>query len=1010
MLFRRFVLLASLLGASLMLGASPAVAQAPDGVSTSADSSAPSMETLVSPTPADRRLQAVEERQALAERSLVDRVPAESIGPTVMSGRVVDVDVNPRDPTIFYVAYASGGLWKTTNNGRSFTPLFDEQASMTIGDVAVDWDDGETIWIGTGENNSSRSSYAGTGVYKSTDGGDSWSHVGLAETHRTGRIVIHPDDPNTVWVAAAGALYHPSPARGLYKTTDGGRSWTKTLSIDERTGIIDLELDRTNPDVLYASAWTRERRGWNFVESGSGSGIYKSTDGGSSWSKISGGESGFPSGEHVGRIGLALHDASGTLYAYLDNQKRRPEEDVHEEEDVKLSEDTLRTMSREAFLDLSTDVIAHYLERNDFPSSYTAESVIDMVREGKIEPEALVTYLHDANAQLFDTPVVGPEVYTSTDGGASWTKTHDDYIDHLFYSYGYYFGEVRVSPHDPDTIYLLGVPMLTSADGGKTFEPIESGNLHVDHHAMWINPDRPGHLINGNDGGINISYDAGETWWKANTPPVGQFYAVQVDNAEPYNVYGGLQDNGVWTGPHTYEHSYEWYAEGDYPYDRLLGGDGMQIEVDTRTNEIVYTGFQFGNYYRINRETGETTDIQPQHDLGERPYRFQWTTPIHLSRHNQDILYLGSQYLHRSMDRGDSWTRISPDLTDGGREGDVPFGTLITIDESPLTFGLLYTGSDDGQAHVSRDGGETWTRIDDDLPQDLWVNRVEASRHDTSRVYLTLNGYAYDHFESYVYRSDDYGETWTRIGTELPAEPVNVVLEDPDNEDLLYVGTDHGLYASLDRGETFMALGAEMPDAPVHDLKIQTRESDLVVGTHGRSIYRLDIAPVQALTSDMLEQPLHVFAVDSLRYDEDWGTRRAVWAEADTPSVSLTFYAGSDGSATVDVISEDGATLQSFEHDARRGLNYADYDLSVSEAGRERYNDALDDDAEDGAEPMEASDNGTAYLRPGTYTLRVTLDGTTETTPLQVLDASDDRRAGPYPAGVPGPSEEEETK
>jgi photosystem II stability/assembly factor-like uncharacterized protein len=980
----------------------------PAGLAQTTDD-APTMESLVPATPGDARIDAFEQRQRLVEASLVNRVPLENIGPTIMSGRVVDVDVSPTDPTHFYVAYASGGLWKTTNNGQSFTPLFQQQASMTLGDIAVDWDDGETIWVGTGENNSSRSSYAGTGVYKSTDGGETWQHLGLTDTERTGRLLLHPDDPQTAWVAAAGALYSESAARGLYKTTDGGQSWTKTLSVDDRTGIIDLEIDHTNPEVLYAAAWERARRGWNFVEGGDGSGIYKSTDGGDSWSLLTTEASGFPTDDNVGRIGLALHDESGRLYAYLDNQERRPEdeaEDEDEEEPV-LTEDDLRDMSRAAFLELSEDAITSYLDRNNFPASYTAESVLEMVREGEIEPVALVEYLHDANAQLFDTPVVGPQVFTSTDGGQSWTKTHDDYIDDLFYSYGYYFGEIRVAPDDPQHIYILGVPMLESNDGGTTWSEIGAGNVHVDHHALWVSPDRPGHLINGNDGGINISYDDGETWFKANTPPVGQFYAVQVDQAEPYNVYGGLQDNGVWMGPHTYDHSYRWYAEGDYPYDRIMGGDGMQIEVDTRTNDVVYTGFQFGNYYRINRATDDTTPIQPQHDLGERPYRFQWTTPIHLSRHNQDILYLGSQYLHRSMDQGDSWTKISPDLTAGGQPGNVPFGTLTTIDESPFQFGLLYTGSDDGRIHVTKDGGSSWTRIDETLPQDLWVSRVEASRHDTSRVYATLNGYTYDHFESYVYRSDDYGATWTRIGTDLPAEPVNVVLEDPAHADILYVGTDHGLYLSLDRGDTFMAMDEGLPDAPVHDLKIQQREQDLIVGTHGRSIFRADLEQIQQLP-DLRDEPLHVFAVDSLRYNEDWGTRGAVWMEADTPSVTIPYFAGSAGPTTMRVTTEDGTEVQTITHDATDGLNDPTYDLSVDDAQVDAVNDELEDDAE----PWTAADNGTTYLGPGTYTLEITHGDATETATLKVLEPRDDSRRGePHmERGVPGPSEEQETK
>ena len=982
----------TLLLLSLLLWTLPALAQ-----------DTPTMESPVAATPADVRMDGYAQRQALLDRSLVKNVPLKNIGPTVMSGRVVDVDVSPDDPTHFYVAYASGGLWKTTNNGRSFTPLFDEEASMTLGDIAVDWDDGETIWVGTGENNSSRSSYAGTGVYTSTDGGDTWTHVGLEATQRTGRILIHPEDPNTVWVAALGPLYSRSDAGALYKTTDGGTTWTPSLGIDNRTGVIDLVMDLNDPEVLYAATWTRERRAWNFVEAGTGSGIHKSTDGGETWTRVSTEDSGFPTGEHVGRIGLALHADSGTLYAYLDNQKRRPKDDA---EQPALTKDQLREMDRETFLALDESDVADYLERNNFPETYTAQSVLEMVREEDIEPVALVAYLEDANAQLFDTPVVGPQVFVSTDAGTSWTKTHDAYIDDLFYSYGYYFGEIRVAPYDKDRIYILGVPMLTSTDGGATFAPIRSGNLHVDHHALWINPNRPGHLINGNDGGINISYDHGETWFKANTPPVGQFYAVQVDQSEPYNVYGGLQDNGVWSGPSTYDFSYEWYAEGDYPYDRVMGGDGMKIEVDTRTNDIVYTGFQFGNYFRIHSSTGEYTQIQPQHELGERPYRFNWMTPIHLSRHNQDILYLGSQYLHRSLDRGDTWTKISPDLTAGGRPGDVPYGTLTTIDESPFAFGTIYVGTDDGRIHVTRDGGSSWTRIDKTLPQNLWVSRVDASHHAEGRVYVSLNGYRYDHFGAYVYRSDDYGKTWTRLGTDLPNEPVNVVMEDPLMEDLLYVGTDHGLYVSLDRGATFMRMEGGMPDAPVHDVKMQADAKDLVVGTHGRSIFVADVEHIHALP-DVRETPIHLFAADSLRYDPDWGTQGAVWMDPETPSVTLPYATQEAGETTFTVSTDDGQTLATFTHTADAGLNYADYDLSIDADALDAFNATRGDEAD----PVESSENGVAYLPPGRYTVETSVGGETATGTLTVRPERASVRAEPrMENGVPGPNEAHETK
>lgn len=959
-------------------------------------SPAPEMATLLPPTPAEERLALFARKQELLKRSLVRNVAFRGIGPTIMSGRVVDLDVSPSDPTRFYVAYASGGVWRTANNGISFEPVFEHQPSLTIGDIAVDWDRGERIWVGTGENNSSRSSYAGTGIYRSDDGGATWAHVGLAETHRTGRIVLHPQDPNTVWVAAAGHLYSPNDERGIYVTRDGGESWTRTLFVNSNTGAIDLVIDPADPDVLYAAMWERARRAWNFVEAGSGSGIYKSENGGLTWVRLNTTESGFPSGEHVGRIGLAVYPGdSSIVYAFLDNQVRQPEDP---EDQPALTKDMLQEMSTAEFLEVSADALGEYLERNGFPAAYTAQSILEMVREGKVAPIDLVNYLQDANQQLFDTPVVGAEVYRSNDSGLSWKRTHDEPIEDMYYSYGYYFGEIRVDGQNPEKIYMLGVPILTSDDGGATFRSINEENVHVDHHALWVNPSRPGHLVDGNDGGVNISYDDGKTWFKANTPPVGQFYAVQVDEAEPYRVYGGLQDNGVWTGPSTNEPDYEWYAEGDYPFDRILGGDGMQIEVDTRTNEVIYTGFQFGNYFRIDRESGKSTRIQPEHELGERPYRFNWMTPIHLSRHNQDILYLGSNVLHRSMNRGEDWEAISEDLTRGGRPGDVPYGTLTTVDESPLRFGLIYVGTDDGLVHVTRDGGATWTKISDALPQHLWVSRVEASHHHPARIYVAVNGYRWDNFTPYLYRSDDHGVTWQRLGEDLPMEPVNVVLEDPANADILYVGTDHGLYVTLDGGQTFMSIMGEMPFAPVHDLKVQSKAKELVVGTHGRSIFVADVEHVQQLTPSVLESPLFVFDVDSLRHDERWGERRNAWREVIEPTLQVPFFAGSDGEARLTVRTADGTPVATWTVDADRGLNFATYAATVVSGLVSGYEVFLSD-------TLEATDDGGYYLRPGTYTVRIELGAASQETSFKILPAGEERRRG-----VPRPSEEQETK
>ena len=725
--------------------------------------------------------------------------------------------------------------------------------------------------------------------------------------------------------------------------------------------------------------WHRERAAWNFVESGTGSGIYKSTDGGETWTRLTTDGSGFPTGDGVGRIGLALYDAN-TLYAVLDNYDRRPPEE--EEEKPGLTRDALRTMSRADFLKLDDGDVEAYLRDNGFPEKYTAAAVKAMVREEKIRPVALVEYVEDANQQLFDTPVIGAEVYRSDDGGHSWHRTHAEYLDNVYFSYGYYFGQIRVAHDTPDRVYIMGVPILKSDDGGQTWQNIGRENVHGDHHALWLDPHHPGHLINGNDGGLNISYDDGATWFKANAPTVGQFYAIAVDDAKPYNVYGGLQDNGVWFGPSTNTESLRWQSSGDYAFDFIYGGDGMQVEVDTRTNDLVYTGSQFGFYGRVNTHTGERKSIRPRHELGERPLRFNWQTPIHLSRHNQDILYFGANRLYRSMNRGDDWTAISPDLTRGGRPGDVPFGTLTTIEESPLRFGLLYTGSDDGLIHVSKDAGTTWTRISDGLPDRLWVSRVAASHHAEGRVYAAYNGYRSDHFDAYVYRSDDYGQTWTRIGTDLPPEPVNVVTEDPVNEDVLFVGTDHGLYVSLDRGQSFMAMVAGLPAAPVHDVKVQAREKDLVVGTHGRSIYIADLEQVEQMTPELLAEALHLFSLDDVRHSPRWGSRSAAWQDYTVPETTFPYYSAAAGTVTIRVKGTEDLVLKEWTAAAERGLNFTSYDLSATPAAADAFNEGQ----KDAENKMKAADNGIFYLLPGTYTIEIARDGTTVSGTLKVTE------------------------
>jgi photosystem II stability/assembly factor-like uncharacterized protein len=878
-------------------------------------------------------IKALNQKEKLINNSLVKNIAFENIGPTIMSGRVVDLDVNPDEPTQFYVAYASGGLWLTKNNGTTFKPVMDRAPTQNIGDIAVNWKS-NTIWVGTGENNSSRSSYAGIGILKSIDGGETWNNVGLNDSHHIGRILIHPDNPDEVLIAVIGHLYSSNEERGIFKTTDGGQTWKKTLFINKDTGIIDLIASPEDFNVVYAAAWERERKAWHFDGSGENSGIYKSIDGGNTWKKITN-DNGFPSGEGVGRIGLAAN-SNNEVYAILDNQFRRKKE--LKKESVVLAKDDFKDMSAEKFLSLKDEELNTFLKNNGFEDKYSADNLKEMVKDGSIKPYdiTITSYLGDANRLLFDTPVIGAELYKSSDGGLSWAKTHDDYLDGLVNSYGYYFGVIKTNPLHPEKVYIAGVPILRSDDKGKTFKSINRENVHADHHAIWINPNNHKHLIIGNDGGVNISYDDGENWIKCNTPTVGQFYSVNVDNQKPYSVYGGLQDNGVWMGPNNYESSVSWHEEGEYPYKRLLGGDGMHVEIDDRNPDIIYTGYQFGYYYRINTTTGKRVGIQPKFDIGEEPYRFNWQTPIKLSSHNQDILYLGAHRLMRSMNKGDDWQIISEDLTKGSKVGNVPYGTLTTISESPFQFGLIYTGSDDGLVHVTKNSGGSWTKISDSFPKDLWASRVIASQHKKERVYVTLNGYRWDDFTAYVFMSDDYGTTWKSISSNIPDSPVNVIKEDPENENLLYLGTDNGAYVSLNQGAFWEAFNNGLTAVAVHDLVIQKEAKDLVLGTHGRSLYKANIGPLQNLNDAILNKRIHLFEIAIIKHRKSWGSSWNKWLKPNTPEIKIPFYTKNAGKYEVKILSDENALLHSYSVEADEGFNEAEYDLSINEKAKDK--------------------------------------------------------------------------
>ncbi len=805
------------------------------------------VQAQIKATTAQERLKTIDQRKQLLSRSTLNETSFRNIGPSIMSGRVVDIEVNPQDPTEFYVAYASGGLWHTQNNGQSFTPIFDSVDVLTIGDIAVNWQN-KMIWVGTGEVNSSRSTYAGLGVYRTSNNGKSWEYLGLPESHHIGKIQLSAKDPNTAWVAVLGHLYSESKERGIYKTSDAGKTWNQTLALDANTGAIDVDIDPSNEQVLYAAMWYRTRTASNFEESGKTSGIYKSTDGGDHWTLMSTPTSGFPSGEGVGRIGLAVYPKNPSIvYAIVDNNFHQPDTAMQKAADT--SRYVLRdfkALTVDQFLALDNRKLNAFLKspRNGIPAKYAADNLKEEVKTGKLAPNCIWDYLYDANTALFETPIYGAQVYRSDNAGVSWVKTHAKPIE-LYRTYGYYFGKVFVSPSNPEKIAITGVGVLLSTDGGKTFNSIGKENVHADHHFVWMNGQRDSHMIIGNDGGCNITYDNGAHWFKANTPAVGQFYNITVDMAKPYNVYGGLQDNGTWFASSSTKENYDWYDSGHNPYTMLGGGDGMQVQVDWRDNKTVYSGSQFGFYSRQNVATKERKAVRPMRDLGEPAVRYNWQTPILLSRHNQDVFYFGSNKFHRSMSKGDSLVTLSGDLTTNPTQGDVPFGTLSTISESPIRFGLIYTGSDDGNVQVSKDGGNSFSLISQKLPKGLYVTRVIASKYNVARVYVTLNGYRNDHFNAYVYQSDDYGTTWKQIMKDLPSEPVNVIKEDAVSEKVLYVGTDGGLYVSLDGGNSSMSWNKGLPaSVPVHDLEIHPRDHEIVIGTHGRSLY---IAKLEAL-------------------------------------------------------------------------------------------------------------------------------------------------------------------
>lgn len=733
-----------------------------------------------------------------------------NIGPMNFSGRIVDIAVHPKNPHTWYIASASGGLWRTTTRGLRFEPIFESEKTTSIGDIAIDPSNPDILWVGTGEANNQRSSYWGDGVYKSVDGGKTWKNVGLRNSQHIGRIVVDPKDGNRVFVAALGNLYSSSEERGLYRTTDGGKTWDCVLRVQgeaaKDVGVVDVAMHPDNPRVLLAATYERRRRAWHFDGQGPGSGIWRSEDGGSTWARL---EGGLPKGE-IGRIGIAFSASQpDTVYAVVENENPRKSSGA--------SNSTRRRRIEAA------------PEHGEQADEYEGEDSAEAPQGRRRAPRT-----------------VGGEIYRSDDAGRSWKKTNRQPAAG---TPAYYYGQLRVDPKNPDKLWVMSVPLLVSTNGGKSFRRDGAPALHVDHHALWIDPSDTQHLLLGNDGGLSESFDAGKTWSHFENLAVAQFYAVGVDMAEPYRVYGGTQDNGSWGVPSAGPTS-----RGIRPEDvfKIAGGDGFYCCPDPSDPNIVYCESQFGALYRVDLRTMARKSIRPRPTRGQARFRFNWMSPIAISPHNPRTIWFGGNRLFRSFDRGDTWRTVSADLTTKDPEklkGNVPHCTITTISESPVRPGYVWVGTDDGKLWMTPDGGQSWRDLTDKLPdevQGLWVSRVEASHFDAGRCYVSITGYREDRFAPYLFVTDDYGLSFTSIAGDLPRdEPINVVREDPRNADLLFVGTELGAYASTQRGGRWLPLGEGMPRVAVHDLIVHPREPDVIVATHGRGFWIADVCALE---------------------------------------------------------------------------------------------------------------------------------------------------------------------
>jgi photosystem II stability/assembly factor-like uncharacterized protein len=708
------------------------------------------------------------------------------IGPASQGGRIDSIAVAQGDPNTFFIGTATGGLWKTTNAGNTFVPVFDQEPVLTIGAVAIAPSDPSVVWVGTGEPNNRQSSSWGNGAYKSMDGGRSWVHVGLEQTQSIGRIVIDPTNPETVYVAALGHLWGPNPERGLYKTTDGGNSWSKVLFIDQDTGVVDVVINPRSSNTLYAASYQRRRTAWGFNGGGPGSAIYKTSDGGRSWKRLT---EGLPEDSNSGRIGLAIYEKKpNIIYALIQNAKGG--------------------------------------------------------------------------------------VFRSEDDGQSWKQTSSTGSDA-------YFGQVRIDPNHDSCLWVLEDDLLHSSDGGKTFDSDRGGDVHSDFHDLWIDPQNSDHIIAATDGGIWTSEDGGRAWDFNNALAIGQVYQVSTGPGSPYQICAGFQDNGAWCGP-SRNRSAEGIVNSDWHH--VLTGDAFFTLIDPRDPNIIYSEAQDGKLMRLDLQSHEWAPIRPLAKAGEATYRFAWDSPLLISSHDSQTLYFAANTLFKSTDRGDSWVPISPDLTTNIDRTRLPimgklpdkniqslnfgvqsFPCISAVAESPLDPAVLWVGTEDGNLQLTHDGGKSWQNISSSLsavPHGTWVSSIELSKDAPGVAYVTFDGHRNDDFHPYIFRTDDSGHTWKPIVNGIPNNggTVRVIRADPYNPNLLFLGTEYGGYVSFDQGQVWQTLGMGLPGVPVDDISIQRQQHDLILGTHGRSLWVLDdIRPLEELQADTRTSDLQLF-------------------------------------------------------------------------------------------------------------------------------------------------------